>query len=53
MISTSYDIFDLDDSEFFPSIHEGKNYRLPKAKLMGKEMHQGRGSLRGTLKRID
>jgi hypothetical protein len=43
MISSSYDIFDLDDSEIFPSIHEGNNYRLPKAKLMGKEMLKGEG----------
>jgi hypothetical protein len=40
MISTSYDILDLDDSAIFTSIHEGNNYHLPKAKLMGKEMHQ-------------
>jgi hypothetical protein len=43
MISTSYDMFDLDDSEVFPSIHEGNNFPLPSAKLMGKEMIRGGG----------
>jgi hypothetical protein len=38
MISMGYDILILDDSEAFPSIHDGNNDRIPKAKLMGKEM---------------
>lgn len=37
-ISIGYDIFDLDDCEVPPSVHEGNNYCPPKAKLMGKEM---------------
>ena len=43
MISSSYDIFDLEGPEIFPSLHEGNNYRLPKAKLMGKEMPPSEG----------
>ena len=38
MISNSYDMFNLDHLEAFPSIHEGNNFPLPEAKLMGKEM---------------
>ena len=41
MISNSYDMFNLDHLEAFPSIHEGNNFPLPEAKLMGKEMPQG------------
>ena len=38
MISIGYDIFYLNDFEAFAFIADGNNYRLPKAKLMGKEM---------------
>ena len=45
MISNSYDMFNLDHFEAFPSIHEGNNFPLPEAKLMGKEMPFDGGGL--------